>query len=785
MSITLGDLIVRIRGEQRDLDGDLTQAEKKVESSAGKMGGFFSGALQHAVGGAILGGVVGIGSAVADGIGGAVKAGFDFNRSMENASAQINAFTKDGAKTAEILDMIKTRAAATPFAFEEMTTAAAALIPTAKQAGVGLEDLIKEAEILAASNPAQGLEGAAFALKEAVSGDFTSIIERFNLPRKFINDLRKEGVPDLEIVRRAMKELGLDTDLVANLANTADGRWSTLKDTFTNLAGSITQPVFDALSSSLGEVIELVSAPALQQGITAIGTGLSTTLAGGIRTVMDLVKAFQTGGTDGLLGALGLTPSMQATVKNVLGGIQEAAQAAVTWVSANWPQIQDTISTVLNAVVNLIRAPLLPTIGTIIEKGREVVDWLIVNWPAIESAIKPILQGIVDFIRDPVVPVLGAIIEKGREIVDWLVANWPAIEAAVKPVLQGVVDFIRDPLLPILNDIALAAGKVVNWFQTNWPGIQSTVETVLTGVITKAGEIVAWFETNWAGLSTSVGKVLDAIVAIIKDPFLVVLDSIITSAKDIVSWFTSNWAALEGLVTSVFENIKTFMDVFLPPFIKLVSGAFESIKTSIDTILNAALGIIQTVMKLINGDWEGAWQSFKETFEGIWEGIKKFFDGLPKAMLEIGKSIIDGLIKGVEAKAEEFKNALLNTLPPAIREVLKTMGIASPSKVMMEIGNQIMDGLILPFQQRKGEFAAAVRDVVGSAAMDGLMLPQLAAAGAGFGIGSGASADAPGNGRTAGRSAGVVNVSVGPVYINKDQDIDDLAYRIARRIQDY
>jgi hypothetical protein len=105
---------------------------------------------------------------------------------MEQVSAQLMAFTKDGAATAAILDMIKTRAASTPFAFEDMATAATALLPASKAAGVGLEELIAQAEILAASNPAEGLEGAAFALKEAAGGDFASAIERFNLPRQYI-----------------------------------------------------------------------------------------------------------------------------------------------------------------------------------------------------------------------------------------------------------------------------------------------------------------------------------------------------------------------------------------------------------------------------------------------------------------------------------------------------------------------------------------------------------------------------------------------------------------------
>ncbi len=219
-----------------------------------------------------------IGATAAGAMAGAVGTfGLSMNNQMEQVSAQLMAFTKDGAKTAEILDMIRERAAKTPFSFEQMATAAAGLMPAAKAAGESLEGLIETAEILAASNPAQGLEGAAFALREAVSGDFVSLMERFNLPRTMINQLKEEGLPNLEIVRRAMLGVGYDADLVSNLAQTATGRWSTFKDTLQGLAATITQPIFDRLSGGLGGVNDWLERmkPRLEEVAVRIGDWLA------------------------------------------------------------------------------------------------------------------------------------------------------------------------------------------------------------------------------------------------------------------------------------------------------------------------------------------------------------------------------------------------------------------------------------------------------------------------------------------------------------------------------
>lgn len=187
---------------------------------------------------------------------------FGTNSALENVEARLNAFTKSGTESRKILEQIRTEAAKTPFAFDEMAEAVASLLPLTRQYNVAIMDIVRDAEILAASNPAEGLTGAAFALREALSGDFTSIIERFNLPRVYINQLKAEGVPNLEIVRRTMQSLGYDMSLVTNLAETASGKWSTLMDNLRTAASRIGEPFFDKWKDALVELIDYTESAA-------------------------------------------------------------------------------------------------------------------------------------------------------------------------------------------------------------------------------------------------------------------------------------------------------------------------------------------------------------------------------------------------------------------------------------------------------------------------------------------------------------------------------------------
>jgi hypothetical protein len=224
---------------------------------------------------------------VAKGLGDAL--GLGLANELEQTRARFNAFTKDAGLTEQILAKVRSEADKTPFSFREMASATASLIPAAKQSGEALEGLMKTAQILAASNPLEGLEGASFALREAISGDMTSIVERFNLSRSAIKAYRDSGVSDLEAVRMAMRDMGLDADLVAGMAQTAAGRWSTFMDAIDSVRLKVSQPIFEALSAQLVTLASFLDANSAQ--VAAFGQSFGTALAGGVQTAAGVLQA--------------------------------------------------------------------------------------------------------------------------------------------------------------------------------------------------------------------------------------------------------------------------------------------------------------------------------------------------------------------------------------------------------------------------------------------------------------------------------------------------------------
>jgi hypothetical protein len=151
-------LQVVVEADTKKLDAGMRAAESRVKGFAGGLSGALGGIASAAAApikalGAI--GLAGMGisavTSAASSLSGVL--GIGLNSSMENIRAQLTAMTKDGAQSAKILADIRAEADKTPFAFEEMARATAGLLPAAKQSGVALMDLVKQAEILAASNP--------------------------------------------------------------------------------------------------------------------------------------------------------------------------------------------------------------------------------------------------------------------------------------------------------------------------------------------------------------------------------------------------------------------------------------------------------------------------------------------------------------------------------------------------------------------------------------------------------------------------------------------------------
>lgn len=176
----------------------------------------------------------------------------------------------------------------------------------ANRTGADLAKLNQVAALLATVNPAEGFQGAGFSLGEFFSGDLTSIVERFNLPRTELRALLNEGrdaAGILEGITDILAKQGITADtLTASLDTTAQTyrELGAAVDTATTAIGSRLTASFEQAASGATRLLEALNgnAEALAEIRAAVGDGIVTEedLAGARRDIANDRARQLTGG---------------------------------------------------------------------------------------------------------------------------------------------------------------------------------------------------------------------------------------------------------------------------------------------------------------------------------------------------------------------------------------------------------------------------------------------------------------------------------------------------------
>ncbi|MCL4505854.1 MAG: phage tail tape measure protein [Chloroflexi bacterium] len=299
----------------------------------------------------------------------------------------------------------------------------------------------------------------------------------------------------------------------------------------------------------------------------------------------------------------------------------------------------------------------------------------------------------------------------------------------------------------VTNAIALFQ-QLVGWVQANWPPFRDAIVGVFNSV-------VAWLQANWPAIQATVLGAFETIRSLM-EPYLTAIWSIVTTIFGAIQGFlTQNggqiqsdvggvWEQIQGIISGVvallqatvipfWQGIATFISDNQETIKAVIELAWNAVKLTISTVLDVVKGIIDVALKLIKGDWKGAWDAVLEMLQNVWGDIQAFFGNIPTQLTAIGKSIIEGIVKGLNDAQSQVITTLQDIINGAIAVVKKMLGISSPSKVFAAIGEN--SGLAFV-----GSFATAMSALSG-VGMPSLSLgvaapalsynsPQLAAAGA-------------------------------------------------------
>lgn len=136
-------------------------------------------------------------------------------------------FGKDYTKQAgEYLAFLQERADISSLELSDFITGGRSVIPLTKD----VEQLKKATNLmerLAALDPLQGMEGSSLAIREMLSGDSQSLVERFEMPRKVLNDIKNLDIADqLRELDKLFEKMGASNELIEAQSKTSLGQYN-------------------------------------------------------------------------------------------------------------------------------------------------------------------------------------------------------------------------------------------------------------------------------------------------------------------------------------------------------------------------------------------------------------------------------------------------------------------------------------------------------------------------------------------------------------------------------
>lgn len=462
----------------------------------------------------------------------------------------------------------------------------------------------------------------------------------------------------------------------------------------------------------------------------------------GVNSVSDLYDALQSGKI-----TFDDFNSRLIKLNDGVGGFAELAKKNSAGIKTSFKNVKTAVvkglENVLSAIDNGMKSAGLGSIAQNFDKLKTVVNQV---FSAITKAIPPVISVIATFIKligniinalKPFLPVLLPIITTWGAFMVQLKGVGAVVKTfnQVKSAVTGVISTMKilfaimaaNPITVFIGLIAALVAAFVYFYNTNeefrnkvnqaWQSIldfiQPIVETISNFIQTVFGVLATWWSEN----QQTILSIVQTVWGVIQGVFEVAMIAIQAVVSLVLGQMQAGWEiwsnVISGIVQVAWALISNIFSGSLDNILAVVTFVIKQVQLVIDTVMNVIQGIIKTVWSLITGDWQGALDGINQivgafgkfitgTFDNVMglakdlikngiDTIKGIFDSLSKInLLDIGKAIIDGFVKGLKS-AWEAGMKFIGGIGDWIK---KHKGpIRVDRKLLTPAGNAIMNGL--------------------------------------------------------------------------------------------
>jgi TP901 family phage tail tape measure protein len=683
----LANQIIETNGKLKDQATQATKTGKSMAEIGDKMQD--AGGRMQSTGQEIATSFGATSVAIGAALGVSVKKSMDFEAQLDRVGAIADATESEldslrqsalelGASTSKSATEIaqgQENLAAMGFTAKEIIGAMPGVISAAEASG---SDMAQTAEVMASTLNIFGMEASK-------ATDVADILAKTaNISAADLTDMQyalKYAGPPAAALGVSLEELSASIGIMTDAGMEGEQAGTSLRSALFSLL----EPSVDNAKMMETMGIRITDANNDFVGMSQLIENISTSMEGMTDTqkAANLASLVGKEAVSGMLNLMAAGPDqidkMTFSLENSAGASAEAAAKMKDNLKGSLEELSGAAETAQISIGDAL-APALRTIAGVVQSLTEKFNSLspgAQKFIAVGLAVAAVVTGLIATIG-VIIAVAGTAVTGFGAIITAM-GGTAAVTGALGTaftVLTGPVGLIIAAIVALIaifvtlykknedfrNKVQQIWNQIKQSFKTSLDFIMNIVRSIMSSVMIFFRDILAKIQGFWKENGTQ-------IMAVVKLYFGLIFEYIKHVLNTIKAVFQMVWPIISGVIKVVWASIQL------------------TIKNAIDIIL----GSIQFFLKIFKGDWKGAFETIKQTAMNIMNNVKETFTRLD--LKQIGKDIINGLIKGIKTMVTGAAKAAKNVAQSISNAVTDFFKIKSPSRLMMTAGGHVVQGL--------------------------------------------------------------------------------------------